>query len=357
MPEADWTEELVGIHEIAAFAKVSRAAVTNWRTRFKGDFPEPIAELRAGPVFRREQVLEWLRRRRIPMATVISFINLKGGVAKTTTTVAVGQMLASEFKKRVLLIDLDPQTNATAILIGDDKWRSLNDEGQTIAQLFRDALNGEKKVFDISKAIQKNVGNVDDVKHLDLLPSSLDLIDVQDDLSSMNRGRFHAASPIEVLKRALQKLVLDGNEYDFILIDCPPSLGLVTLNGLRISDYYVIPTIPDHLSTYGIKQIIDRVKDFADTIGKTIVPLGILATKYRSQSSVHNNQLNILKRYTDAPLFETVVPENNDIAAAAEYKSVSTMRQKWGYRGQFDIYRALTKEILDRVQVPVPVTQ
>ena len=108
-----------------------------------------------------------------------------------------GQMLASEFKKRVLLIDLDPQTNATAILIGDDKWRSLNDEGQTIAQLFRDALNGEKKVFDISKAIQKNVGNVDDVKHLDLLPSSLDLIDVQDDLSSMNRGRFHASSPIE----------------------------------------------------------------------------------------------------------------------------------------------------------------
>jgi chromosome partitioning protein len=120
-----------------------------------------------------------------------------------------------------------------------------------------------------------------------------------------------------------------------------------------ISDYYIIPTIPDHLSTYGIKQIVDRVKEFAETIGKTITPLGIVATKYRTQSSVHNAQLNILKRYTEAPLFDTVIPENNDIAQAAEFKPVSTMRQKWGYRGQFDIYRAFTKEILDRVQVPV----
>src|SRR5271157_301003 len=99
-------QELVGIHEIAAMGKVSRAAVTNWRSRFT-DFPQPIAALRAGPVFRRDQVIEWLRRRRIPMTTVIAFINLKGGVAKTTTTVAVGQMLVSEFNKRVLLVDLD----------------------------------------------------------------------------------------------------------------------------------------------------------------------------------------------------------------------------------------------------------
>ena len=286
------------------------------------------------------------------MATVISFINLKGGVAKTTTTVAVAEMLDSEFGKKVLLIDLDPQTNATVMLIGDERWRKLNDQRQTIAQLFRDALNGETKAFDLAKAIQTKVGNVDDVKRLALLPSSLDLIDVQDDLASMNRGRFHAASPIDVLQRALRS-ILESNEYDFVLIDCPPSLGLVTLNGLRISDYYVIPTIPDYLSTYGIKQIIDRVGAFADTIGKSIIPMGILATKFRAQSPVHNNQLNILKKQQDAPLFDTVVPETSDIAAGAEYRAVSTMRQKWGYRGPFDIYRALTREILDRVQVPV----
>ena len=168
----------------------------------------------------------------------------------------------------------------------------------------------------------------------------------------MNRGRFHAASPIEVLRRALQS-TLEGNDYDFVLIDCPPSLGLVTLNGLRISDYYIVPTIPDFLSTYGIPQIIDRVKEFSETIAKPIEPLGILATKFRAQSPVHHNQLRVLKQRQDAPLFDTVVPENTEIAAAAEYKPVGTMRQKWGYRGQFDIYRALTQEILERVQMAV----
>ena len=106
------------------------------------------------------------------MATVISFMNLKGGVAKTTTTVATGQMMVAEFGKRVLLIDLGPQTNATAMLIGDDQWQQSNDQGQTIAQLFRDALDGDKKTFDISNAIRKKIRDVSDVKRLDLLTSS-----------------------------------------------------------------------------------------------------------------------------------------------------------------------------------------
>ena len=76
-------DDLVGINEIAELAKVSRQAVANWRARFP-DFPKPVAELRAGPVFRARQIQSWLRRRKIPMARVISLINLKGGVAKTT---------------------------------------------------------------------------------------------------------------------------------------------------------------------------------------------------------------------------------------------------------------------------------
>src|SRR3982751_5696410 len=103
MPE----QEIMGLQEIAAFARVTPAAVANWRTRFK-DFPKPVAELAAGPVFRRDQLVSWLKRKRKPMAIVISMINLKGGVAKTTTTVALAQLLDSEFGKRVLIIDLDP---------------------------------------------------------------------------------------------------------------------------------------------------------------------------------------------------------------------------------------------------------
>jgi chromosome partitioning protein len=343
-------QEIVGLQEIAAFAKVTRAAVANWRARFR-DFPKPIAELAAGPVFRRDQIIAWLKRKRKPMATVISMINLKGGVAKTTTTVATAQLLDSEFSKRVLIIDLDPQTNATVMLIGDKKWRELNQKGQTIAQLFDDAITGENN-FDLDAALQKNVGSVSDSRRVDIISSSLDLIDIQDRLAQMDSGKFHALTPVEVLRRALRP-ILEDDQYDFVLVDCPPSLGLVTLNGLRISDYYLIPTIPDFLSTYGIPQIVKRVSDFSDAVGHKIEPLGILATKYRAQSSVHNQQLSILKQGKDAPLFSTVVPENSEIAGAAEFRSVSTLRQKWGYRGQYEIYRSLAKEILEKIEVPV----
>src|SRR4051812_4443051 len=109
-------QDFVGINEIAEMAKGSKQAVANWRTR-STDFPSPVASLASGPVFRRSQVRTWLRRRRVPMTHVMSTINLKGGVAKTTTTVALAETFSAEFGKRVLVVDLDPQTNATTMLI------------------------------------------------------------------------------------------------------------------------------------------------------------------------------------------------------------------------------------------------
>lgn len=342
-------DELVGLFEVAKLARVTPSAVANWRKRAR-DFPAPIVDLQSGPVFRISQIRAWLRKRKVPMATVISTINLKGGVGKTTTTVAVAEMLSATYGKSVLIIDLDPQTNATTMLIGEEKWQSLNDEGRTLAQLFKDALEteGSNRTFSMDGAIQKQVSNVEDVRSLDLLPSSLDLIDVQDRLAGMPSGRFYAENPTDILKRATRN-VLDN--YDVVIVDCPPNLGIITLNGLRISHGYIIPTIPDVLSTYGIPQIVKRIAQFSETIGENIEPYGIVISKYRQQSTTHQNTLRQMRRKSDAPVFETIIPENDKAADAAEFKPISTLRQKWGYRGQFDLYKTLTGEIIERAGI------
>lgn len=280
------------------------------------------------------------------MATVVATINLKGGVAKTTTTVAVAEILSAEHKKDVLVIDLDPQTNATTMLIGEERWKELNEKGHTLAQLFKDALDPDNKRFDLTKTLQREVSDVRAVRTLSLLPSSIDLIDVQDRLYSMPAGRFYSDNPVDILRKAV-KPVLD--EFDFVLIDCPPNLGIITLNGLRLSNGYIIPTIPDILSTYGIPQIIRRVRDFSETIGERIEPYGIVATKVQANSSVHSNTLRALRRERDAPLFTTVIPQSNQVSAAAEFGDVSTLRQKWGYQGQYEAYQQLAAEIIKRV--------
>lgn len=280
------------------------------------------------------------------MAIIISFINLKGGVGKTTTAVAVAEMLSGVFDRKVLVIDLDPQTNATLMLIGEEKWEALNENNHTIAQLFLDAIYPNYSKFNLNKTLQRQVSNVRDLKNLDLLPSSLDLINIQDRLATISTGRFYAASPINILRRGIKSII---DEYDYILIDCPPNLGIVTLNGLRISQGYIIPTIPDILSTYGIPQITKTLSDFSETIAETIHPLGIVISQYHPDMSLHDRVIKDLRRYSkDARVFETQIPHKQQIAEAVEFDNpnkFTTLRQKWGYGSQFEKYLNLTKEI------------
>lgn len=283
------------------------------------------------------------------MTTTIGFINLKGGVAKTTTTVVTAQILAGVHRMRVLVIDLDPQTNATVMLIGEDRWKELNDQKRTVAQLFLDAIKPEQACFNLTETIQRDVGGVAEVHGVDLIPSSLDLINLQDELATMPAGRFRNRTPIDVLYTAVRE---ELSHYDYVLIDCPPSLGLVTLNGLRFADGYVIPTIPDVLSTYGIDQIVTRVADFAREIHEPIEPLGILATKFQVQQSVHTNQLRRLRASGRIPVFETTIPQTNEVSAAPEFQQISTLRQKWGSRVGYPAYLAFVDELLTRVASP-----
>lgn len=335
----DDPDDLVGINEIAVMADVSRQAVANWRAR-AGDFPRPVSELASGPIFRRSQIRRWLKRNRRkgkPMTHIISTINLKGGVAKTTTTVALAETYSANMGKKVLVIDLDPQTNSTLMLIGEERWFALNNAERTLARLFKDAMDPDNKKFDIAATLQRQVSDVGAARTIDLLPSSLDLIDVQDKLASAPGGKFYAANPVELLWRAVKSRV---DEYDLVIVDCPPNLGIITLNGLRISDSYIIPTIPDHLSTYGIPQIVSRISDFAEAISEEIVPIGIIATKYQANSTVHNTVLKQLRDDEKLPVvMDTVIRQANSVAAAAEFKTYPrTLKQKYGSElaGQYD---------------------
>lgn len=183
------------------------------------------------------------------------------------------------------------------------------------------------------------------MESLDLLPSSIDLIDLQDRIITAISGEYGTNQPRDILKRRIRPLLY---LYDYIIIDCPPNMGLITQNGLMISDAYIIPTIPDVLSTYGIPQIVSRIRDFSIDSGSVIHCLGVIATKYKPSSSLHERTLEQLARNRDADLFRTVFNENNQLGEAAEYQEVSTLRQKWGYQGQYEKFVSIVEEILER---------
>ena len=281
------------------------------------------------------------------MAHVFSTINLKGGVGKTTTTVAMAEFMSGVMQKRVLVIDLDPQTNATVMMIGEDNWRELNEREHTIARLFKDALDPDNKRFDFDATLQRRVSNVREARTIDLLPSSLDLIDVQDRLATIPSGQFFSVNPIELLWRAVKAHI---DDYDIVIVDCPPNLGIITLNGLRISNGFVIPTIPDVLSTYGIPQILRRVELFSEEIAENIEPLGIVITKYQANSTVHRNTADRLYARGVPHVFDTIIPQANQFSSAAEFGQRMTLKQKWGYQGLAEKLEALTEEVVSTLE-------
>jgi chromosome partitioning protein len=355
------TSQLVGISEIAEMADppVTKQAVANWRHRFD-DFPKPVQTLQSGPVWDIEIIGDWLKAKAGHAPIVISFINLKGGVAKTTTSVAVSEILAKDFRKHVLFVDLDPQTNATINLIGEDAWQERDSDGRTLAQLFKDKLRPESDPkFDIEEAIVRAVSTIDGgIARLDLLPSSIEFIDIQEKLPFVAMQGNYDNNPQDILRRALVPVI---DRYDFVIIDCPPSLGIVTKNGLRLSTHYIIPTIPDIVSTWGIFQIVSNIASYAESINRVIKPLGIVATKVQGNMDLHSRVMTELRnrrlfdgKDTDLKqpqLFESIVMQNVNTARGADSEAnLRTFRQKYG--PNYEPHQSLTKEILEKCNPP-----
>ena len=353
--------KLVGISEIAEMANppVTKQAVANWWVRYD-DFPRPVETLQSGPVWDTDIIKGWLEAKAGNFPVVISFINLKGGVAKTTTSVAVAEILAKEFRKHVLFIDLDPQTNATINLIKEQEWQKRDNDGRTLAQLFKNKLYPkESPIFDIEQSIIRGVSSVDGgISRLELLPSSIQFTEIQDELPTIALRHNFDTNPQDILRRALQPVI---DRYDFVIIDCPPSLGVVTKNGLRFSTHYVIPTIPDILSTWGIYQIVSSIAAFSEDINRLVRPLGIVATKVQGNMDLHSRIMLELRegrlfagKSTDLkqpPLFQHYIKQNVDTARGADSDSnLNTFRQKYG--PNYDDFYGLTKEILEKCNPP-----
>ncbi len=291
-------------------------------------------------------------RKGYPMGVVTSIINLKGGVGKTTVTLALAHFLAVEHNKRVLVIDLDPQTSATVCLIPQMEWKKRDEAGRTLYQLFLDQVKGTHRFY-ADDAIVRDVSNVHGgVRGLDLLPSSLGLIKVQDRVTQITDLENFERGPLYALRDALAEFL---PYYDHVLIDCPPSLGVVTLNGLAITDNYIIPVVPDMLSTLGIPPILDRVEHFARCTRRNIRALGIVISKLRAQTTLHNEVMRQLRddflERRFPRVFDSVVPESTRIAEAADVLApVNTLLQKYGGSGgSYEALSALTQEYLSYV--------
>lgn len=198
------------------------------------------------------------------VAKVVSFINLKGGVGKTTLALAIGEFLAFANhwqlspKSRVLLIDMDAQSNLSYALFGQDRlekeiWKPELE--QSVYYMFKAALDG--KIWDIHKAILKDGTNLEGNTHLHAIVCSPDLGQLDEDILS----RLEKGTKIQVDLRTVLKNQLENVKelYDWIVIDCPPSLSTLTSNAMLCSDYFIVPLVPEALSIKGMQLIQQRI--------------------------------------------------------------------------------------------------
>ena len=277
------------------------------------------------------------------MPTVIATISLKGGVGKTTLTGGLADFLAGVFGKKVLLVDLDAQTNLTTMMIGQEHWLTCNARRHTVATLFTDLLDGTES-FDLEGSVQRDVSTVAGLTGIDLLPSSLDLIELAEELSAHRVAADDHLAAVEVLTNALAPI---AGQYDYILVDCPPNVGPFSLNGLAMAAAYLIPTIPDVLSTYAIPHIQRQVADFGTELGREIVELGVVITKYRAASTLHQDTVRRLRRDTSIQnVLPTYLHEGNAIGAAADFATWPSLHAKYGYHGHYEQVRDLTRAVM-----------
>ena len=249
------------------------------------------------------------------MGKIISVANQKGGVGKTTTTVNLSTILAKKGKK-VLLIDADPQGNATSGL-GIDKEADLSTYDLLITDVAAEDI------------IQETA-----IKNLYITPSNMNLAGAEVQLVSMMSREQRMKEKLDAIK----------NQFDYILIDCPPSLGLITLNAFTASDSVLIPVQCEYYALEGLGQLLNTVELVRKHLNKNLYVEGALLTMYDIRTNLANQVVREVKKFFQNKVYKTVIPRNVRVSEAPSYGMPITIYdpKSKGARS----YEKFTKEFL-----------
>jgi chromosome partitioning protein len=252
------------------------------------------------------------------MGKVISIANQKGGVGKTTTAINLAASLAA-IEHPTLVIDIDPQSNTTS---------GLGIDSKTVTNSIYEVMIGSAEVSDSIRQTE--------LDFLDLIPAHINLVGAE--IEMIDR---------EERERILKKAIADVRErYDFVIIDCPPSLGLLTINALTTSDSIVIPVQCEYFALEGLGQLLNTIKIVRQHLNPELDIEGVLLTMYDNRTRLSNQVAEEVKRYFDDRVFKAVIARNVRLAEAPSFGKPALLYDSTSVGSKN--YLALAREIIKK---------